>query len=169
MLNVKRESLLQMHLQFNTTQMTIFGTRLFYFCSPSISVAIPMRSADILMFNSSFPHCLTNYGNKDTVTFSLFTNSNVTNAHMTNQDCARALLTLESQPSTLQNHQRHISNPLFVDNSNLSLQVQLMMNDHSTPQELAPLAHQTKPVKQIMHDEQSQHSIGISSISTPTE
>jgi hypothetical protein len=65
---------------------------LFYFCFPSIGVAIPMRSTDILMFNSSFPHCATNYRKKDTVTFSLFTNSKVTNAHMTNQDRAEAAL-----------------------------------------------------------------------------
>jgi hypothetical protein len=56
---------------------------------PSIGVTIPMRSTNILMFNSSFPH----YRKKDTVTFSLFTtNSKVTNAHMTNQDHAEAAL-----------------------------------------------------------------------------
>jgi hypothetical protein len=31
---------------------------LFYFCFPSIGVAIPMRSTDILMSNSSFPATL---------------------------------------------------------------------------------------------------------------
>jgi hypothetical protein len=48
---------------------------LFYFCFPSVGLAVPMRNTDVLLFNSSFPHCATNYRRKSTRIFSLFTSA----------------------------------------------------------------------------------------------
>jgi hypothetical protein len=48
---------------------------LFYFCFPSVGYAVPMKNTDVLLFNSSFPHCATNFRYKTTRIFSLFTSA----------------------------------------------------------------------------------------------
>jgi hypothetical protein len=57
---------------------------LFYFVFPSLNIAIPMRSTDILVFDAKFPHCASNYRSEDSMIFSCFTSAKTGNAHMTN-------------------------------------------------------------------------------------
>jgi len=61
-------------------------TILFYFIFPSLNLAIPMRSMDFLVFNSSFPHCASNYRIDDTFIFSCFSASKATHTHMADND-----------------------------------------------------------------------------------
>jgi hypothetical protein len=46
-----------------------------YFIFPTIGMPVPMRNTDILLFDSSFGHCVTNYRHDDAFIFSLFTGS----------------------------------------------------------------------------------------------
>jgi hypothetical protein len=55
---------------------------LFYFLFPAVGYAIPMRSTDVLVFNSDFPHCSSNFRKADSISFSLFTNATTATAHM---------------------------------------------------------------------------------------
>ncbi len=55
---------------------------LFYFIFPSVGYAIPIRNTDILVFNSAFPHCASNYRKEDAITFSLFASAKTATAHM---------------------------------------------------------------------------------------
>jgi hypothetical protein len=55
---------------------------LFYFLFPSVGYAIPVRNTDILVFNSAFLHCASNYPKEDTITFSLFASAKTATAHM---------------------------------------------------------------------------------------
>ena len=55
---------------------------LFYFVFPSIGKAIPMRSTDILLFDSRVAHCATNYRHEDSYIFSLFTSSKTIHTKM---------------------------------------------------------------------------------------
>jgi hypothetical protein len=59
---------------------------LFYFVFPSVGIAIPMRSTDILVFDSKFAHCASNYRCEDSLIFSCFTSSKTVNAHITNNN-----------------------------------------------------------------------------------
>jgi len=61
-------------------------TILFYFIFPSLNLSIPMRSMDLLVFNSSFPHCASNYRIDDTFIFSCFSSSKATLTHMAHND-----------------------------------------------------------------------------------
>ncbi len=58
---------------------------LFYFIFASINVAVPMRSTDILVFDSSYAHCASNYRSRETVIMSCFTSGKTTYAHMSSQ------------------------------------------------------------------------------------
>ena len=58
---------------------------LFYFVFPSVGIAIPMRSTDILVFDSKIPHCASNTRDPDAIIFSCFTSAKTTFAHMTNK------------------------------------------------------------------------------------
>jgi hypothetical protein len=55
---------------------------LYYFVFPTLNVAVPMRSMDMLVFNSRIPHCATNYRVEDSFILSLFTSSKTANAQM---------------------------------------------------------------------------------------
>ncbi len=55
---------------------------LFYFLFPSVGKAVPMRSTDILVFNSAFPHCTSNYRFEETITMSMFTSAKTATAQM---------------------------------------------------------------------------------------
>jgi hypothetical protein len=57
---------------------------LFYFLFPSVKIAIPVRNMDVLVFNSEFPHCASNYRKEDTITFSLFASAKTATAQMYN-------------------------------------------------------------------------------------
>jgi len=59
---------------------------LFYFVFPSVGIAIPMRSTDILVFDSKFPHCASNHRTQDGMIFSCFTSAKTGNAHLTNRN-----------------------------------------------------------------------------------
>ncbi len=69
---------------------------LFYFVFPSVGIAIPMRSTDILVFDSKFPHCASNYRCDDTFIFSCFTSAKTTNAHLANN---ASIYSVESGPN----------------------------------------------------------------------
>jgi hypothetical protein len=43
-----------------------------------------MRSTDILVFNSAFPHCASNYRFEETITMSMFTSAKTATAQMSN-------------------------------------------------------------------------------------
>jgi hypothetical protein len=51
---------------------------LYYFVFPTLGVAVPMRSMDMLVFNSRIPHCATNYRKDDAYIFSFFTSAKTT-------------------------------------------------------------------------------------------
>jgi hypothetical protein len=57
---------------------------LFYFLFPSAGIAVPMRTTDILVFNSAFPHCTSNYRFEETITMSMFTSAKTAVAQMAN-------------------------------------------------------------------------------------
>jgi hypothetical protein len=49
---------------------------LFYLVFPSLGVAVPMKSRDTVVFDSSFPHCASNYQVDDTIMVSFVANAN---------------------------------------------------------------------------------------------
>jgi len=59
---------------------------LFRFLFPTMNIDIPMRNTDILLFDSSFPHCATNYLFHGNRTFSLFTAEKTVYAHLAGEE-----------------------------------------------------------------------------------
>jgi hypothetical protein len=49
---------------------------LFYLVFPSLGVAVPMKSRDTVVFDSTFPHCASNYQVDDTIMVSFVENAN---------------------------------------------------------------------------------------------
>jgi hypothetical protein len=65
---------------------------LFRFLFPTMNMSIPMRNTDILLFDSSFPHCSTNYLFRENRTFSLFTAEKTVYAHLAGEEECDPLL-----------------------------------------------------------------------------
>jgi len=71
---------------------------LFWFVFPTIGengIAFPMRATDILVFDSKFPHCTTNYQCKESFILSCFTSTKTTFAHLCNKALKRKRTTAE--------------------------------------------------------------------------
>jgi hypothetical protein len=59
---------------------------LFRFLFPTMNMSIPMRNTDILLYDSSFPHCSTNYLFRESRIFSLFTAEKTVYAHLAGEE-----------------------------------------------------------------------------------
>jgi hypothetical protein len=59
---------------------------LFRFLFPTMNMSIPMRNTDILLYDSSFPHCSTNYLFRENRIFSLFTAEKTVYAHLAGEE-----------------------------------------------------------------------------------
>jgi hypothetical protein len=59
---------------------------LFRFLFPAMNMSIPMRNTDILLYDSSFPHCSTNYLFRENRIFSLFTAEKTVYAHLAGEE-----------------------------------------------------------------------------------
>jgi len=59
---------------------------LFRFCFPTLGFSVPMRTTDIMLFDSTFPHCTTNYQFEDARSFSLFTSEKTCCACLSNNN-----------------------------------------------------------------------------------
>jgi hypothetical protein len=66
-----------------------FDEILCYFILPTLHKAIPMRNTDVILFDSTIGHCVSNYCRDDTFIFSLFTGAKTVLTQM-NANCARS-------------------------------------------------------------------------------
>jgi hypothetical protein len=57
---------------------------LYYFCLPTYRVAIPMRSGDIIVFNSLVPHCATNPSRDTALIYSCYVSNKTCNTVVAN-------------------------------------------------------------------------------------
>jgi hypothetical protein len=63
-----------------------FNDILCYFVLPTVGKCVPMRNTDIILFDSTVGHCVTNYRCNDAYIFSLFTGSKTAFAKMGEHD-----------------------------------------------------------------------------------
>jgi hypothetical protein len=70
---------------------------LFRFLFPTMNMSIPMRNTDILLYDSSFPHCSTNYLFRENRIFSLFTAEKTAYAHLAGEEEYEALSSFDEE------------------------------------------------------------------------